>query len=175
MTRDQAIEAISTYFDEGTFQAELANLVSYETESQNPDQAPELKRYLVETMEPRRMLTADPLQIGATYLEEDFGGDEHGDTFEITFQGGAANTELTRLIIDGDQGTPGMGQGDMIFDTEPGGLGADESLPFTLLELTSQDPNASVTATVADGGHQLVVDLVGFRAGDHRRRPCPCG
>ena len=31
MTRDQAIEAISTYFDEGTFQAELANLVSYET------------------------------------------------------------------------------------------------------------------------------------------------
>ncbi|MFG6565065.1 M20 family metallopeptidase [Sulfitobacter sp. 1A13421] len=53
MTRDQAIEAISTYFDEGTFQAELANLVSYETESQNPDQATELKRYLVETMEPR--------------------------------------------------------------------------------------------------------------------------
>ena len=53
MTRDSAIEAISTYFDEGTFQAELANLVSYETESQNPDQAPELKRYLVETMEPR--------------------------------------------------------------------------------------------------------------------------
>ena len=53
MTRDSAIEAISTYFDEGTFQAELANLVSYETESQNPHQAPELKRYLVETMEPR--------------------------------------------------------------------------------------------------------------------------
>ncbi|UOA16724.1 MULTISPECIES: M20 family metallopeptidase [Sulfitobacter] len=53
MTRDSAIEAISTYFDEGTFQAELANLVCYETESQNPDQAPELKRYLVETMEPR--------------------------------------------------------------------------------------------------------------------------
>lgn len=53
MTRNSAIEAISTYFDEGTFQAELANLVSYETESQNPDQAHELKRYLVETMEPR--------------------------------------------------------------------------------------------------------------------------
>ncbi|MDP6556570.1 MAG: SdrD B-like domain-containing protein [Pirellulaceae bacterium] len=126
-----------------------------------------LRRCFFETMEPRRMLDADPLQIGATYFEEDLGGDQHGDTFEITFQGGAANTELTRLIIDGDQGTPGMGQGDMIFDTEPGGLGADESLPFTLLELTSQDPSAGVTATVADGGHQLVVDLVGFQAGDH--------
>jgi len=53
MSRDSAIQAISTYFDEGTFQSELANLVSYETESQNPDQAPELKRYLIETMEPR--------------------------------------------------------------------------------------------------------------------------
>jgi protocatechuate 3,4-dioxygenase beta subunit len=117
-------------------------------------------------MEPRRMLDADPLQIGATYVEEDFGGDERGDTFEITFQGGAANAELTRLIIDGDQGLPGMGQGDMIFDTVLGGLGADEAIPFTLLEFTTQDPNAQVTATVTDGEHQLVVDLVGFRAGD---------
>lgn len=53
MSRDRAIETITTYFDEGTFQSDLSNLVSYETESQNPDQAPELKRYLQETMEPR--------------------------------------------------------------------------------------------------------------------------
>ena len=42
MTRQTAIEHISTYFDEGRFQADLADLVAYETESQNPDQAPEL-------------------------------------------------------------------------------------------------------------------------------------
>ncbi|UWR31751.1 M20 family metallopeptidase (plasmid) [Sulfitobacter sp. W002] len=53
MTRDSAIQAITTYFDDGTFQSELSTLVSYETESQNPDQAPELMRYLTETMEPR--------------------------------------------------------------------------------------------------------------------------
>ncbi|UWR35500.1 M20 family metallopeptidase (plasmid) [Sulfitobacter sp. W027] len=53
MSRDQAIETITAYFDEGTFQSDLANLVSYETESQNPDQSPELMRYLTETMEPR--------------------------------------------------------------------------------------------------------------------------
>jgi hypothetical protein len=39
MTRDAAIETISAYFDAGTFQAELADLVGYETESQTPDQA----------------------------------------------------------------------------------------------------------------------------------------
>ncbi|AYE87883.1 MAG: M20 family metallopeptidase [Sulfitobacter sp.] len=53
MTRDSAIQAITTYFDDGTFQSELGTLVSYETESQNPDQAPELMRYLTETMKPR--------------------------------------------------------------------------------------------------------------------------
>lgn len=115
------------------------------------------------------MLDADPLQLGATYFEEDIGGDAHGDTFEITFQGGAANTQLTRLIIDGDQGPPGLGQGDMIFDTEPAGLGADDAFPFTLIELTSQDPSASVTATVSDGGLQLILDLTGFHAGDRLR------
>ncbi len=124
------------------------------------------RRCFFETMEPRCLLDADPLQIGATYLEQDFGGDTHGDTFEVTFQGGAADTQLTRLIIDGDQGSPGLDQGDMIFDTEAGGLGADEAIPFTLIEFTSQDANASVTATVTDGGHELVLDLVGFRAGD---------
>jgi acetylornithine deacetylase/succinyl-diaminopimelate desuccinylase-like protein len=53
MTRDAAIETISAYFDAGTFQAELADLVGYETESQTPDQAGELARYLREAMAPR--------------------------------------------------------------------------------------------------------------------------
>ena len=46
MSRDSAIDSDLAYFDEGIFQTELGDLVSYETESQNPDQAPELKRYL---------------------------------------------------------------------------------------------------------------------------------
>ncbi|MEI4233531.1 M20 family metallopeptidase [Roseovarius sp. D22-M7] len=53
MTRDAAIETISEYFDAGRFQADLSDLVGYQTESQNPDQAPELLRYLQQAMQPR--------------------------------------------------------------------------------------------------------------------------
>ena len=53
MTRSDAIDTVSTYFDEGRFQAELADLVGYETESQNPEQAAELARYLEQAMTPR--------------------------------------------------------------------------------------------------------------------------
>ncbi|MEX0820157.1 MAG: SdrD B-like domain-containing protein, partial [Pirellulaceae bacterium] len=125
-----------------------------------------LRRCRFELMEPRRMLNADPIRVGAVYIEEDLGSDLHGDTFEVTFEGGAAGTELTRLIIDGDQSTPGFGVGDVFFDTIEGGFGADDAFPFTLNSFTSQNPNASVTATVTDGGSQLVLDFVGFQAGD---------
>ena len=57
------------------------------------------RRCRFEVMEPRRLLDADPLRVGAVYIEEDLGSDLHGDTFEVTFEGGAADTELTRLII----------------------------------------------------------------------------
>ena len=53
MTRDTAIETISAYFDEGRFQSDLAGLVAYQTESQNPNQGVELMRYLTGAMEPR--------------------------------------------------------------------------------------------------------------------------
>ena len=53
MSRTAAIEAIEAYFDEGRFQQDLAELVAIRSESQNPDAAPELRRYLVEAMVPR--------------------------------------------------------------------------------------------------------------------------
>lgn len=53
MSRDTAIDTISDYFDTGRFQSDLARLVAYESESQNPDQAAELMRYLTEAMQPR--------------------------------------------------------------------------------------------------------------------------
>ena len=49
-------------------------------------------------------MAADAIQIGGVYVEEDLGSDDHGDLFYITFQGGADNTELDRLTIDGDLG-----------------------------------------------------------------------
>ncbi len=56
----------------------------------------------VEAMEPRLAMTADPIWVGGVYIEEDSGSDMHGDSFQITFKGGAAGTQLTRLTIDGD-------------------------------------------------------------------------
>ena len=125
-----------------------------------------LRHCRFEVMEPRRLLDADPIRVGAVFIEEDLGSDVHGDTFEVTFQGGASGTELTRLVIDGDQSTSGFGPSDVFFDTVEGANGADKAFPFAVDSFTSQNPNASVTASVADGGSQLTLDFVGFQAGD---------
>lgn len=55
MTRDAAISHVTDYFEAGTFQSDLAKLVSYRSESQNPaDEArAESLRYLQEAMLPR--------------------------------------------------------------------------------------------------------------------------
>lgn len=122
------------------------------------------RRCRFELMEERRVMNADPLHIGVVFIEEDTGSDLHGDTFEVTFNGGAPNTELTRLVISGDKnGVPGFQVGDVFFDTVEAGLGADHAFPF---EIISQNGIQSVTATVADGGMTLILDFVGFNAGE---------
>ncbi len=124
------------------------------------------RRCAFEAMEPRRMLSANPLVLGTVYIEEDLGSDLHGDRFEVTFSGGAAETELTRLVINGDRGTPGFGLGDLFFDTEPTGLGGDHAAGFEVQQLITQNPAARVDAHVVDGQSLLVLDLQGFQAGD---------
>ncbi|MPZ11932.1 MAG: M20/M25/M40 family metallo-hydrolase [Kiloniellaceae bacterium] len=52
-TRDGAIARVANYFDDGTFKDDLACLVAFETESQNPEQKGELSRYLAEAIRPR--------------------------------------------------------------------------------------------------------------------------
>jgi len=116
-----------------------------------------------ETMEERRLLDADPLKIGVTYLEEDSGSDLHGDTFQVQFEGGAPGTELTRLIIDGDHGPAGLSVGDMIFDTLKSGLGADEAFN---LQVVSSTGIQHVSWQVSDGGSQLTFEFSGFHAGE---------
>lgn len=112
------------------------------------------------------MLSANPIVLGTVYIEEDLGSDLHADRFELTFSGGAADTELTRLVINGDQNTPGFSVGDVFFDTEPTGLGADQAAGFTVEQLISTNPNARVEATVVDGTSLLTLDFHGFSAGD---------
>ncbi|MDQ2094956.1 M20 family metallopeptidase [Rhodalgimonas zhirmunskyi] len=52
-TRDAAIDAVTEYFDSARFKGDLTALVAHPTESQNPDAANELPKYLSEAMQPR--------------------------------------------------------------------------------------------------------------------------
>jgi protocatechuate 3,4-dioxygenase beta subunit len=120
----------------------------------------------LEVLEPRCLFAADPIRVGLTYFEADRGNDAHGDHFELTFRGGAEATELTRVLIDLDKDSDGLSRADLVFDTLAGGRGADAANSFALESLTAADSRASVTASVDDGGMQLVLDLRHFRAGD---------
>ncbi len=112
------------------------------------------------------MMAADLIQVGAVYVEEDVGSDEHGDLFYVTFSGGAPGTQLTRLTIDGDLNTPGFGLGDLFFDTVESGYGADHAFAFQIEQFRTANPNATVSATVRDGESKLVLDFTNFAAGD---------
>lgn len=122
----------------------------------------------VESLETRVVFNVDPLWVGGVYVEEDNGDDAHGDSFYVTFRGGAVGTQLTRLVIDSDQGTPGFSNGDNFFDTieNVASLGADHAFPYKLESLTAASPNARVSATVTDGGMLLVLTFENFFAGD---------
>lgn len=52
MSRENALQQITEYFDAGGFFADLARRVAFHTESQEPTQKPELYRYLREEMTP---------------------------------------------------------------------------------------------------------------------------
>ncbi len=120
----------------------------------------------LEPMEKRCLMAADPIWVGGVYIESDVGSDLHGDTFHISFKGGAPGTQLTRVTINTDLNTPGFGLGDLFFDTADTGYGADHSFAFQVEELKSANTNASVKATVQDGGTLLVLDFTNFVAGD---------
>jgi len=121
-------------------------------------------------------VTDKPVWVGGVYIEEDAGSDAHGDSFYVTFQGGATGTRLTQLVISTDQGAPGYSVADNLFDTdetpslvagvEIPSRGADHSFPFQVLSLDARDPNAKVTASVLDGSMQIVLTFENFYAGD---------
>ena len=119
-----------------------------------------------ELLEQRCLLAADLLNLGVVYHERDLGSDQTGDTFEVTFAGGAQSSELTRLIINSDHDQLGFGSTDIIFDTLAGGLGADQAIPLSVKQWTVQNPLATLTTQVSDGGSSIIVTLQGFQAGD---------
>ena len=122
-----------------------------------------------ETMEPRRMLDANPVVAGITYLEGDLGSDSSPDYFEVTFEGGSPTTLLTQFVISGDQDGNGVvSDGDMIFDVNSTGPGAGGFHPFQFDATRSLGLSAGdiMNVTVSDDGLSLIVDVRNFQAGD---------
>ncbi len=125
-----------------------------------------------ESLEPRVLMAADPIHVGLVYIETDYlesdsdnRSDARPDRFILSFTGGADGTELTEFRVRTDKDGDGLTNADLIFDTEPGGLGFKGSHPFEVTRVQSDDP-VEVTATVEDGGQELIIRLKGFHAGD---------
>ena len=100
----------------------------------------------LENLENRRLMVADPIQIGLVYLETDYlesdqdmGSDSQGDRFLLSFNGGAPGTELRELRLTTDKDGDGISVGDPIYDTAPGGRGKNGSHPFRVHRLTTAD------------------------------------
>ncbi len=124
------------------------------------------RRATVEQMEHRLLFDADPIWLGGVYVESDIGHDDHGDLFYVSFKGGAAGTQLTKLTILTDQNATGLSVGDNIFDTLSSGLGADHAHGFQISKLQAANPNARVQARVDDASMSLVLTFENFQAGD---------
>ncbi len=106
---------------------------------------------------------AADLHVGSVYYEQAGGDDALPNLIQFTFEGGAANTQLTRIVIDGDKDGLGLSSGDIFFDTAPGGLGSFKSNP---LKIVSHDGFDVLDTQVVDGGTRMVIDLAGFDVGE---------
>ena len=104
-----------------------------------------------------------PVHVGSVYYEQASGDDLQPNLIEFTFQGGAAGTQLTQIIIDGDKDGKGISSGDIFFDTAPGGYGVFRSNPLKIVEANGFQV---VSTQVIDGGSKLVLNLSGFDAGE---------
>ena len=117
-SREGAIARAERHLDEGRFRDELAALVTYETESQEPSKAPELARYLDEAMRPRleRLgvaceVVANPAPGGGPVLlgERFEGGGPrvltygHGDVIRGQTEAWREGLHPFRLVEEGDR------------------------------------------------------------------------
>ena len=123
----------------------------------------ESRRCGIEALEPRQFLAGD-LHLGSVYFEEASGDDSAGDRLEITFQGGAAGTQLKSLTINGDKLLDGgVTLGDIFFDTAAGGRGSFKPVP---LSIASHDGFTITSVIVQDGSPLITFEFAGFDAGE---------
>ena len=102
-------------------------------------------------------------------LEGDAGQDNTPDYFEVTFQGGAETTQMTRFTINGDQDlSGGLSDGDMFFDVNPSlpGAGGHHGFQFDAANSIGVAASDVLGVSVSNEGLFLRVDVQNFEAGD---------
>ena len=128
-----------------------------------------LRRCRFEVMEERKVLSADPVIAGVTFLEGDAGQDITPDHFEVSFQGGAETTELTQFVINGDQDLNGvLSDGDVFFDNDGSlpGTGGFHEFQFDAANSSGVTAEDVQSFSVSEDGLTLTVDVDNFTAGD---------
>ena len=128
-----------------------------------------LRKCYFEVMEQRRVLNAESVIAGVTYLEFDEGQDTTPDHFEVTFEGGADTTQMTQFTINGDQDSSGdLTDGDMFFDVNGELPGTGGFHPFIFDAANSQGITADdiQSFSVSADGLLLSVEVNNFEAGD---------
>ncbi len=119
------------------------------------------------------MLDANPVFVGAVYVEDDSGTDAAGDQFYVTFEGGTSNSLLTQFTIDTKQNTTtsNLLEPDVYFDTVDNsassnqrGIGSAHGFGFSN-QSVGIDQN-DVQVNVDDGGTLLTVEVTDFNPND---------
>ena len=139
------------------------------SEVSNQEKSALLRRCYFEVMEQRRVLTANSVVAGVTFLEGDNGQDTTPDHFEVTFEGGAETTQLTQFTINGDQDSSGgFTDGDVFFDANDQFPGTAGSHGFVFdAENSSGITEGDIRSfSVSDDGLLLTVEVDNFDAGD---------
>lgn len=121
-----------------------------------------------ETLEPRCLMAADvaPIEVAIVYAESDDGTDRIADEFYVTFRGGAPGTELREIRVNTDGDLDGLSRGDLIFDTEAGGLGIHNSHGVEVSSDVQSVAPSETPIVVEDGGTALVLQLAGLTEGE---------
>src|SRR5579885_151383 len=122
------------------------------------------RRCQIERLESRQMMAAD-IHPGAVYFDPASGTDTVPNQFTVTFQGGAAGTQLSQVEINLDKNLNGsIDDGESFFNTTTSPPGVYGSSGFSLVSI---DGGASVgSVSVVNGGQQLVINLSNFASGD---------
>jgi serine-aspartate repeat-containing protein C/D/E len=130
-------------------------------------------RCRVEKLQDRRPMAAD-IHIGAVYYEDTTDGlDTTGDVIDISWTGGPAGAELTRLVIDMDKNGNGiLDPGETFFDTAGPNFGVAQFGNSDLQLLANGFTINSATTLTGlsaqwDGATSIVLTFSGFNAGEH--------